>query len=264
MLKKYWTLFQISWQNGLAYPLSFFLWRFRQLLSVLMPLTLWSLIFANQTSAFGYDQSQMISYIFLVSLLQGAVLSTSLHGLASDIYSGKVSQLLIKPLSFFSFAAAQELADKLKNVVMTCVEMAVLYLLFRPEIAFPGWEVFGLFVVWVALGIILHFYIEILFGTMGFWSPQTWAPKFLFFVLVDATAGKLFPLDILPEAIQKLIYLTPFPYLAYIQTQIFLGRLSSEQILQYSFGLVGWTVGVAVLATFVWRKGIKSYSAAGG
>jgi ABC-2 type transport system permease protein len=263
VVKKYWILFQISWQNGLAYPLSFLLWRFRQLLSTLMSLTIWTLVYANRSTAFGYDRSHMISYIFLIALLQGAILATSLHGLAGDIYSGRVSQMLIKPLSFLKYAAVQEVADKLKNVVLILLEMIVLYFIFQPQLMLPSWPHLILFGAWVALGIVLHFYIEILFGSLGFWSPQVWAPKFLFFVLVDVSAGKLFPLDVLPMSIQRFINLTPFPYLAYVQTQLFLGRLSPSEIWQYSLGLLGWTIGLGLLTHAVWQRGIRSYTAAG-
>lgn len=262
-MKKYLQYFQLSWQNGLAYPLSFGLWRLRQMISTLMSLTIWTLIYQDQAVAFGYTQSEMISYIFVVTLLQGAILATSLHSLASDIYSGTVSQILIKPVSMFGLAAAQEVADKAKNVIFICLEMVIFYLIFRPTLTVPDLPTMILFLIWVALAIILHFYIEILFGTMGFWSPQTWAPKFLFFVLVDITAGKLFPLDILPTWLQTIINLTPFPYLAYVQTQLFLGRLSPTEIAGYSAGLVAWTVGLWIVARVVWQRGIKSYSAAG-
>lgn len=234
------------------------------MLSTLMSLTIWTLVFTQQSEAFGYDGSQMISYIFLVSLLQGTILATHMHSLAGDIYSGTISQLLIKPVSVFKYLAAGEVADKIRNVVLIALEMGVFYLIFRPEFTLPSLGMFGLFLIWVALGIILHFYIEILFGTLGFWTPQVWATKFLFFVIIDVTAGKLFPLDVLPQSIQTLLNLTPFPYLAYVQTQLFLGRLDAAQMLGYSIGLLAWTIILGALATIAWRRGVKSYSAAGG
>lgn len=262
-MKKYWIFFQTFWQNGLAYPLSFLLWRLRQMLSTLMSLTIWNVVFTQQSEAFGYDRAQMISYVFVVSLLQGAILASSLHGLAGEVYSGSISQLLIKPIAVFKYLAASEVADKIKNVVLILAEMSIFYLIFQPSLSFPSLPIFGLFLIWVILGIVLHFYIEILFGTLGFWSPQVWATKFLFFVMIDVTAGKLFPLDVLPQSLQTVLNLTPFPYLAYVQTQLFLGRLQPIQLIQYSIGLVTWTVLLAVLAIITWRRGIKSYSAAG-
>jgi ABC-2 type transport system permease protein len=263
VLNTYLTLFQISWQSGLAYPLSFALWRFRQIITTVMSLTIWSVLYSQQSAIFGYDRSQMISYVFLVSLLQGAILATSLHGLAGNIYSGNISQLLIKPVNILKFLAVQDLADKCKNVLFIVLETCLLFLLFKPTLVFPHPGTLMIFLAWVGLGIIIHFWIEILFGSLGFWSPQSWGPKFVFFMLVDATAGKLFPLDILPEWLQKGLYLTPFPYLSYAQTQLFLGRLTPFSVATNTLGLLVWTFGLGWLAISVWKRGTKSYAAAG-
>lgn len=260
---KYWTLFFLSWQAGLAYPLSFGLWRFRQVITTIMSLTVWSVMYSQTATIFGYTQSEMIGYVFLVALLQGAVLATSLHSLAGTIYSGTISQLLIKPIGILSFLAVQDVADKLKNLIFIGLETILLFYFFRPHLTVPDLPTVILCLGWVCLGIIIHFWIEILFGSLGFWSPQSWGPKFIFFMLVDATAGKLFPLDILPDWLQKGLYFTPFPYLSYAQTQLFLGRLTPQETILNSVGLLFWTVVLGLLAVGIWRKGTKSYAAAG-
>ncbi len=263
MANKYLTVFQMNWQAGLAYPLSFGLWRFRQLLSTVMSLTIWSVIFSQQQQVLGYSQTQMLSYIFIVTLIQGAIMATNLHSLAGDLYSGSISQLFVKPIKLFRYFMALEVADKLRNIVFILLESSLLYLLFKPVLVLPEIQTFLLFLGWIAGGVVIHFFIEILFGTLGFWSPQTWGPKFLFFMIVDATAGKLFPLDILPEVVQKVLYLTPFPYLAYAQSQLFLGRMPQTELLSQSLAILFWAVFLGVTTLWIWNRGIKSYSAAG-
>lgn len=263
MLQKYLTIFWMNWQAGLAYPLSFGLWRFRQLLTTLMSLSVWSVIFAQNANVFGYSQSQMTSYVFVVAILQGAILSTNLHSLAGDIYSGNLSQLIIKPIKLFRYFVALELSDKLKNVIFIFLESVILYFIFKPTLVIPNLQTLIIFIFWILLGVIIHFFIEILFGTLGFWSPQTWGPKFLFFMIVDATAGKLFPLDILPSFLQRMLFFTPFPYLAYAQSQLFLGRISQDLILGQTLALLFWCCFLGFLAHALWNRGMKEYSAAG-
>lgn len=263
MTNKYWMTFQQSWQNGLAYPLSFALWRIRQVLSTLMSLAVWMVIFSQNKMVFGYDQSSMISYIFLVSILQGAIIATSLNSLSSDIYSGTVSQLFIKPVNIFKYLLAQEFADKGRNLLLICFETAVLWLIFKPSLHWPGLAILGLTILWTIMGVIINFLVQILFGTLGFWSPESWGPKFLFYVIVDATAGKLFPLNIFPKIVQEILFLTPFPYLSYVQTQLFLDKLSPIEVLKISGGMIFWAVLLGIAVTKVWRYGIKNYSASG-
>lgn len=262
-IHKYWTLFKLSWSNGLVYRASLLLWRFRNFLSTLMALTVWTVIFTGQNSAFGYTRPEMTSYVLLVSILQSLILASSLHGLAGDIYSGVLSQRLVKPENIFMSFATFEVADKLRNLLFSIGEGVILFLIFQPTFVIPTLGTLLLFLIWSILGTVIHFFITIIFGILGFWTPETWGSKFVFFMILDFTAGKLYPLDILPAFIRYLLYLTPFPYLSYVQIQLFLGRFDQTQILWWSAGLLFWVVASYWLAIKLWQRGLKGYEAAG-
>lgn len=262
-MSKYLVLLNLAWQNSFVYRTSLFFWRFRQFLSTLMSLTIWTVIFSNQGQVFEYSEAEMISYVLLISVLQSVILATSLNGLADRIYSGQISQLLIKPVSILGYLLGEDLADKMKNVLFAVVEIGILALIFQPQLPTPTLAHLALGVVGIGLGLALYFGINILFGTLGFWAPHTWGPRFLFFMFLDFTAGKLFPLDILPEFIQKVIYVTPLPYLSYIQIQTLMGRFTIQESITSLLGATAWVVGLWVLVRYIWHKGMKEYTAAG-
>ncbi|NCO12039.1 MAG: hypothetical protein AUJ41_01020 [Candidatus Pacebacteria bacterium CG1_02_43_31] len=228
-----------------------------------MSLTVWTVIFTSNNSAFGYSKESMITYIFLVAFLQSMIIASSLNGLASRLYSGEISNYLLKPINLFGLFAIQEIADKIKNLLFLFLESLFLFLIFKPIIVFPDLKLFLLFLIWSFGGLILNFIITLLFGSLGFWSPQVWGPKFLFFMILDFTAGKLFPLDILPIMLQKIIYLTPFPYLSFVQIQLFLNRLNSQDILKHTVILVFWIFILGTITNKIWKKGLKSYESVG-
>ncbi|MBU0579514.1 ABC-2 family transporter protein [Patescibacteria group bacterium] len=202
---KYWLIAQLFWQDSLVYRASFLMWRLRSFTSTLISLSVWSAIYQHQSQVFNYSQPAMLSYIFLTAILHSLILSTSLHSLANEIYSGQISFNLLKPINFMGMLISQELADKAINIIFAIGEINLLYLIFKPSFILPPSNTILIFIFWVALGIIIHFIINLLFGTIGFWSPDSWGPKFLFFMLIEFTAGKLYPLDILPQIIQKII-----------------------------------------------------------
>lgn len=229
-----------------------------------MALTIWSVIYTNQNSTFGYTEESMITYIFLIGILQSIILATVMHGLASDIYSGAISKELVKPVNVWLYLGVQDVADKLKNFGFVIIESTILYFIFQPTLHFPTSPfILALFVIWLILGAFIYFFINILLGTLGFWSPEVWAPRFLFFIFLDFTAGRLYPLDILPTIIQKIVYLTPFPYMSYAQLQLYLDRYTEQEILFNTLVLIGWTLLLGTVARQVWNHGMKSYSAAG-
>jgi len=261
--QKYWQLFLVTWQNGLAYPISVLFWRLRQFLSTFMSLTIWTVVFTGQQQAFGYQQSQMITYIFLTGILQGIIIATILSSLSDDIYSGKISYQLIQPINVLAFLGVQDLSDKIRNIGFTLFESIILFLIFRPVLVLPALPILLIFLLTALLGALLMFLIMLLFGTIGFWSPETWGPRFLFYMFLDFTAGKLFPLSIFPQWLQNVLFYTPFPYLSYAQTQIFLGRFVGEDITKTVFNLFLWVIVLGVLFHFVWNKGLKEYGALG-
>ncbi len=262
-LQAYWQIFSINWSNGLVYRTSLFLWRLRQVISTLMALTIWTTAYTSASVQLSYDQSQMITYIFLTGILQSIVLATALQGLTTFIYSGQLSFLLTKPINVYSYLATQDLADKLKNIFFIVIESILLYLIFKPSVALPDLSILLIFGLVVMAGVIINFFISLIFGAFGFWSPESWGPRFLFYTLIMFTSGTLFPLDILPKIIQNIMYLTPLPYLSFVQTQIFLGRISRADWPLILSGLIFWMLSLGLIAIYLWRKGLRNYSAMG-
>ncbi len=260
---KYWQLFLVSWQNGLAYPISVLLWRMRQFLITFMSLTVWTVIFTGQGSAFAYSSEQMITYIFVVGVTQSLILATVMHSFAETIYTGRLSNELVKPVNVFGYMGVQEVADKVKNFGFIILETIILFLIFHPTIVIPNLLTVFLFALTTLLGAVIMFVIMLLFGTIGFWSPETWGPRFLFYMIIELTVGKFFPLDIFPQIIQRVLYFTPFPYLSYAQSQIFLGRADMNEIGVTFFMLFFWIFVLGAAFAYLWRKGMYEYGAMG-
>ncbi len=262
-MHKYIQFLTISWQAGLAYRSGMILWRIRGLLVTIMALSLWSSIFASNGQVLNYTAAQMNTYIFLVSVLQSVILATALHGLAGTIYHGDLSYWLLRPLNVLGGLFVHDLADKLRNFGFALLESAAFIWLLQLNIASPTPATLWLFGLWTILAVGLNFIITVLFGCLGFWTNDVWAPKFLFFMLIDATAGKLFPLDILPSAVQTVVRYTPFPYLSYYQTQLFMNRLPPEQFLGHTLALFAWCLGLGALTLVIWKRGLRDYEAVG-
>lgn len=262
-MRKYWQIFLIAWQNGFVYRTSVLMWRFRQFLSTVMALTIWSVLFNSSNSLFGYSATEMTTYIFLVGILQSTILTSGLNSLSNQIYSGAFSFDLLKPMNIYLNLFAQDQADKLKNIFFSFGETLILFWIFKPIIFIPAIQIILIFLLWVVGAVMLLFFIQLIFGSFGFYSPETWGPRFLFFMFVDFTAGKLFPLDILPPIIKTVLGFTPFPYFSFWQIQLFLGKLTPTQIIEHSFFLLLWILIAAATTTFLWKRGIKDYNAAG-
>ncbi len=260
---KYWTLFKIIWQNELVFRFGLVAQTLRSFITSFTTLTVWTVIFTPNNNAFGYSNQEMNSYLFLTIVIQTLVASSSLDGVAQEIYSGTISNYLIKPINIFKLMITREISNKLKRIFFLVIEITLLYLIFQPTFFLPNHQYILIFITWLLAGSIVSFLISLLLSSIGFWSPEVWAPRFLLITITEATAGKFFPIDILPSVIQKLIYLTPMPYLSFIQTQLFLNKLNNKEIVIHSFIFLAWIIILLAINHKVWQKGFKSFQATG-
>ena len=90
--------------------------------------------------------------------------------------------------------------------------------------AWPGWPVFGAFLLSLALAFLIGFLIESLIGLVSFWFLEVSSLLFIYMMFNYFLSGHMIPLDWLPEPITDVVVWLPFKYLAYVPAAIFLGR----------------------------------------
>lgn len=241
------------------------MWRVRQILSLLTAYFLWKAVFSvTHHSVFSYTEPVMIAYIFVSSFVQTIVLSARSIDLAGVINSGDLSNIIVKPISTFWYWFFRDVADKILNGIFSIGELVALFFILKPAIVFPSISTAILFfAVILPLSAFLYYLISYLFSLFGFWTPDVWAPRFFLFILLQFTAGTLFPLDVLPQVTQYILSWTPFPSLVYLPTQIFLMRIPLGEIWK-NIAIGGlWTTIFAGIVSVTWRKGLLRYSSEG-
>ena len=266
MWRKYATVFSASWQSEFTYRLNFILWRLRNVLRLLMTYFLWRGVFVSNNNVFGFTQSQMLTYVFLVLLIGSIILSSpSSDNIGGEIANGDLSNYLVKPLGYLKYWFTRDLASKALNLVFAFVEAFVLWLMLRPEISFivtP--EIVIGFVISVFLGMSIYYLMSTSARFVAFWMPEnTWGLAFLILVFVETLSGGIFPLNILPVSIRTILELTPFPYLLYFPVAIFQGKIIGPDLIKTILISGIWTVILFYFTKWLWKKGIKNYGAEG-
>lgn len=265
-MRKYLTVFAIDWQNQFIYRLNFVLWRFRNVLRVLMTYYLWNTIFSSRLTAFGYARDQMMTYIFLSLFVSSLIHSApSNDHMGGEISSGDLSNFLVKPLHYLKYWFIRDLSSKLLNLLFAGGEIALLWLIFNPSFtaSSSGYSV-PVFVFFLILGILLYFLISKLAIFVSFWTPEnTWGLMFFILVCLEMLSGLIFPLDLLPSWAYIALQFTPFPYLLYFPIAALLGKLSPAETIRVSAQFIAWILVSYFLVKRVWNAGLKAYSAVG-
>lgn len=263
-MNKYLLVAKDTWDETLTYRLNFVMYRLRNVLSFLTFYFFWIALLPQNGSLFGYSQSVMLTYVLGTSLLSAFVLSSQSYKVGDDIIQGNLSNYLIKPMHYFTYWLARDIGDKAMNIAFVTAELTGLFLLLQPPVLIQTDMLFLIFsVIAVFLGMGIYFYFNVILGMIGFWSPEVWAPRFIFMIIVSFFSGGYFPLDILPKSIYTFFSLLPFQYLLYFPLQVYLKRISvSTMLIEIGLGIC-WLIILGVLSDKMWKKGLSVYTAQG-
>jgi ABC-2 type transport system permease protein len=261
-MRKYLTVFTISLQEFFTYRLNFVMWRVRQVFVFLIPYFIWRSVLSGGGEIYGYDFAAIMTYLFGTTILRSLVMGSRSIDLGWMINSGYLSIPLLKPLSVFRFFFVRDLADKLYNLSFIFLEIPLIILIFHPPV-FVQTDLVPLIssLLSIALAILIYFFINILFGSIAFWSRDIWAPRFLLWVIMEFATGAMFPLDMLSSKFQSILYLTPFPYLLFVPLKLYLGQL--QPVAGHLLVQIIWVTVLYLLARHVWQKGLRVYEAEG-
>lgn len=263
-MKKYLTLLALSIQKQLEVRIDFVFEQARSLSLLISMYFLWTALMANRSEVLGYDKVQLITYVLMMTVLRAVVLAAITDRIPQEIAKGEISDILLRPLSHIKYWAMQDAASKILNISAVSVTLPLFIWLVSAPFFVPSdpsqWMAFGLATFG---GMVLYFQMSYLLGVMGFWTSQTWGPRFCFEVVLEFCGGAYFPIDFLPVMFQKIISVLPFPYLVFYPLSIYLGRLQMEEIVKALLIQWIWIGMLAGLIRFMWSRGLRHYAAEG-
>lgn len=264
-MRKYWRSLVIALKSDTVYAASVFTWRLRNVLRVLVVYALWSSLLFPDSHFGGYSRTFLLTYVLLTILVQAVVLSSRTIDVSSEISSGDLTNLLLKPVNFFKYYLFQDLGNKGMNFSFSVLEFFLFLYFFKPPffVQVNLWVLIG-FLITLLISTLLYFCLNLIFGFLAFYSPENvWAPRFLFFMFLEFLSGSLFPLDVLPAAFFRFLMLTPMPYLLYFPLAVYLGKIQGTSLWFYSLIATVWILILGKLVQVLWQKGLRAYEAWG-
>jgi ABC-2 type transport system permease protein len=120
------------------------------------------------------------------------------------------------------------------------------------------------FLTSLVLAFLVGFFFETCVGMVGFWFLEVTSLLYIVMTLNFFISGQMLPLDLLPPFWANLLKSLPFQYMAYFPTVVFLGKVKGMALV---FGLIKealWAGFFMLLARWLYRRGLRRYSAFGG
>ncbi len=266
-MNKYLSIFKISFEQEFAYKLNFIMWRVRNVFQIIVTFFLWNTIFSDPGRVvFGYDRTKILTYVFALMIVRAVVLSARAVDVSRDVAEGDLSNYLVKPVSYFKYWFTRDISSKILNLSFAAAEFAALFAIFTPRFYFQKDPyILGAFLISLIIAVLIYFCILFIISAVPFWAPELgWASQFLVaIVIIEFLSGALFPIDVLPVILQKIIMSLPFPYLIYFPVQVYLGKITGAAQIQGFLISAVWVFALWFLMKSVWTRGLKVYQALG-
>jgi len=265
---KYGHVILVGLQKTLVYRVNFFVRATFGLIPLIATLSLWRAVYAGKSGdpVGAYSLSQMISYYLVVTIVDAlTAVADDDWQMAADIRDGAISQFLLKPVDYLTFRLSLFVSGRIIYTA-TAFLPVILFILYQREFFVgppDGWSCVA-FAVSIVMTALLQFLISFTMAMLAFWVLEVSTFIFILFALEYIAGGHLFPLDILPPMLTKVLAFTPFPYQMFFPVSIYLGRTTGDALWQGLLIQAFWVATAYVVARFVWRRGIRRYSAFGG
>jgi ABC-2 type transport system permease protein len=266
-VKKYLHVINIGFQNNLQYRFNYLTRTLFSFIPLFAMLSLWRTIYGGGAGERGgFTQAQMIFYYLMVAVVDVfTAVNEDDWQIAADIREGNISQFLLKPVDYLWYRLCLFFSGRLAFVLMAAAPLAVFIFCFRQYfLPPPDVFTFGIFVVALVQTALLQFFISYAMAMLAFWLLEISTFIFILYAFEYLASGHLFPLDVLPPVLKQILFATPFPYQLYFPIQIYMGKVTGTGL---ALGLVTqflWVVAAYGFARFMWRRGVRKYSAFGG
>jgi ABC-2 type transport system permease protein len=110
----------------------------------------------------------------------------------------------------------------------------------------------------------IQFFITYSLAMMAFWILEISTIVFIVYSFEYFLGGQMFPIDIMPPAVQAVMKWLPFYYELFCPIAIFLGRLKGAELVQALAIQTGWLFLAWAGANYMWKLELGHYQAVGG
>jgi ABC-2 type transport system permease protein len=273
-VRKYYKIFRASLVERMAYRSDFLFGTLLRFLPMITTILLWQAIYAGSGQAslsgskngIGFRYREMIAYLLLTNISR---MFSSMPGLAGgiarDIRDGTLKRYMIQPVDMIGFLLSYRVAHKVAYIVTSAIPYAILFVVCRGFFdGFPDALTMAAYVLSLVLSFLIGFFFETSVGMVGFWFLEVTSLLYIVMTLNFFISGHMLPLDLLPQPWAGLLKALPFQYMAYFPAVVFLGKVKGADLAWHLAAEALWALGFMLLARWLYRVGLKRYSAFGG
>ncbi|MCW5983263.1 MAG: ABC-2 family transporter protein [Bryobacteraceae bacterium] len=221
---------RIGFMNMLAFRLRYYTGVITYLINVTVYYFIWQAIYAAEPDYAGLTFPQMVTYVAIGWIIRSMYFNNIDSQMASDILEGKISMIMLKPVSVqWSYIARAVGESAFRLLLLTAPTALVIAAIFPVEPPASAAH-FGAFLLALAASIFLVASMNFIVGScavslksiLGLLRAKFWMQELL--------SGLLVPVTVFPSPLREISGLLPFQHIGFTPMMIYLGKLSWPEI----------------------------------
>jgi len=264
MFKIFQRLWQVNWAEQWQYRANLIMYLLYWLVSPIIYLAVWTSIAQSKGSVNGFTVNDFVTYYLTLLVVDQITSNIVIHTFAYKVQDGTLSGELVRPIHpMLTNALVNNIAFKVLTIMGFVPVWIILFFLYKPDYSHLTMTGVLLAIPAVVLGFFVGFLLSAAITSLAFWTTRVYSIHEFYYAMILLFSGQFVPLTLMPKLIQDVAQYLPFQLLIYFPIQLILGKLSTAQIIQgYLMGAVWLLVAVSVF-TWIWRNGVKRFSAVG-
>lgn len=220
-----------------------------------------------------YGERQEVDGITMAMVTTNFVLSIGLDTLFyvnNDFYlpnrigDGSIATELLLPISFRGRMLFENLGNTLFQLIFHFLPALTVCVLTVGVLPPAGIGRFLLFIVSAVLGYGVLWNLSFLLQTFSFWLINMWSLITIKNVFLNVLSGSMIPLWFMPDWMTPVMNALPFSSIYFTPVQIYLGQLTTQEILTKFLVQLVWIVVLYLCGNIFWEKGKKKLVVQGG
>ena len=264
MLTIFKRLWQVNWAEQWQYRANLLMYLLYWLVSPIIYLAVWTSIAQSKGSVNGFTANDFVTYYMTLLVVDQVTSNIVIHTFAYKVQDGSLSGELIRPIHpMLTNALVNNIAFKALTIMGFIPVWILLFFLYKPDYSHLTFTGILIALPAMIIGFLVGFLLSAAITSLAFWTTRVYSIHEFYYAMILLFSGQFVPLPLMPKLIQDIAQYLPFQLLIYFPIQLILGKLSSAQIIQgYVVGSIWLVVAISVF-TWVWRNGVKRFSAVG-
>ena len=259
----YRALLIAGFQQAAQYRIQSLLWMLFAIIRPVIFLAAWvAVAMAQGGDIGGYTVGDFAAYYVCLTFVSQLTMAWNSHEFEWEVNQGRLSAKLLRPLHPLHYSVVDNLIFKLNTLPVLGVILILVSISFGAVYHTEPWHIVA-FVPSVILAAALFFMFNWVIAALAFWATRMRTANTLFQRASFVFAGQIAPIGLVPGWLQVMSYALPFWYMIGAPTEILRGSVTQEQALLIIAGQAAWLAITLVVFAWVWKRGLRAYTAVG-